>query len=117
MTSSTTTSRSLTRGRKSSAPIGGREGPTGYDVSPIAIYAGSASSWEMWCDPEARERFMSVVKTAPPQPFVSKFADRLVQPVYGARPAEWILIVPDVNAEVKAGQRAGGYHRHHLVDP
>jgi len=26
--------------------------------------AGSASSWEMWCDPEARERFMSVVKTA-----------------------------------------------------
>src|SRR5947207_1272054 len=38
MTSSTTTSRSLTRGRKSSAPIGGREGPTGYDVSPIAIY-------------------------------------------------------------------------------
>ena len=27
-----------TRGRKSSVPIGGREGPTGYDVSPIAIY-------------------------------------------------------------------------------
>ena len=26
------------QGTKSSRPIGGREGPTGYDVSPIAIY-------------------------------------------------------------------------------